>query len=69
MSISNILINLFLENINLELKKNSFIGLVGETGSGKSTLCNLLLGLYEPTSGKIVSDGENISENQKSIKV
>tara|TARA_Y100000590_G_scaffold444015_1_gene574222 strand:- start:338 stop:1555 length:1218 start_codon:yes stop_codon:yes gene_type:complete len=57
-----------LKNINLELNRNNFIGLVGETGSGKTTLCNLLLGLYEPSSGQILSDGENIFENTKSYQ-
>ena len=57
-----------LENINFELKKNSFVGLIGETGSGKSTLSNLMLGLYEPSSGQILSDGDDIFKNPKSYQ-
>ena len=57
-----------LENINLELKKNSFIGIVGDSGSGKSTLSNLLLGLYQPQSGKISIDGNDIFKNIKSYQ-
>ena len=53
-----------LKNINLTIKKNEFIGIIGETGSGKSTFVDLLIGLMKPTSGKIKSDGKNI---QKSI--
>ena len=47
-----------LEKINLCIKKNSTIGLVGETGCGKSTLVNILLGLLSPTKGNIKVDGE-----------
>ena len=53
-----------LKNINLTIKKNEFIGIIGETGSGKSTFVDLLIGLMKPTSGKIKSDCKNI---QKSI--
>ena len=53
-----------LENINLEIKKNDFIGIVGNSGSGKSTFINLLLGLLEPNKGSIIfNDQINIYEN------
>ena len=45
-----------LENINLELNKNEFIGLIGNTGSGKTTLVDILLGFLKPTNGKIIID-------------
>ena len=46
-----------LDNINLDVNKGDFIGLIGHTGSGKSTLVQHLNGLIKPTSGKIIVDG------------
>lgn len=46
-----------LENFNLVAKKGESIALVGETGSGKSTIVNLACRFYEPTSGQILIDG------------
>jgi len=56
-----------LENINITIKKNDFIGVIGETGSGKSTFVDLLSGLIQPTSGKIIVDNNFIisEKNQK----
>ena len=45
------------QNLNFSLKKGSRVGLIGSTGSGKSTLIDLIMGLLEPTSGKIIIDG------------
>lgn len=46
-----------LEDFNLEVKAGETVALVGETGSGKSTIVNLLCRFYEPTSGRILIDG------------
>lgn len=50
-----------LDNFNLKVKSGETIALVGETGSGKSTIVNLLCRFYEPTSGKILIDGIDYS--------
>lgn len=50
------------ENFNLKIKAGDTIALVGETGSGKSTLVNLICRFYEPQSGEILIDGVNIKE-------
>lgn len=57
-----------LDNININIEKGSFIGLIGHTGSGKSTLIQHLNGLLKPTSGKIVINGEDISEDNAKLK-
>ena len=49
-----------LKNFNLEIKKGQKIAIVGRTGSGKSTIAQLLLRMYDVTSGKIEMDGINI---------
>ena len=62
---------LVLNDINLQIRKNSIFGIMGSTGSGKSTIVNLLLGFNRPNKGniyiddKILSDGEilNWQEN------
>jgi len=51
-----------LQNFNLKVEKGQTIALVGETGSGKSTLVNLLCRFYEPTSGEILIDGKDYRE-------
>ncbi len=51
-----------LNNINLEIKPYEKIALVGYNGAGKTTLTNLLLRLYDATSGEILIDGENIKD-------
>ncbi|MCX6725838.1 MAG: ABC transporter ATP-binding protein [Candidatus Shapirobacteria bacterium] len=51
-----------LRDINLTIKKNEFISIVGPSGSGKSTLMHLIGLLDTPTSGRIFLDNENISQ-------
>ncbi|MBU5425736.1 ABC transporter ATP-binding protein/permease [Tissierella pigra] len=51
-----------LENFNLKIQPGETIALVGETGSGKSTIVNLFCRFYEPTSGEILIDGINYKD-------
>jgi len=51
-----------LENFNLKVNPGETIALVGETGSGKSTIVNLFCRFYEPTSGEILIDGINYKD-------
>ncbi|HHT82688.1 MAG TPA: ABC transporter ATP-binding protein [Acholeplasmataceae bacterium] len=50
---------IILDNFNLEVKEGESIALVGATGSGKSTIVNLVCRFYEPTAGEILIDGNN----------
>src|ERR1700730_9318171 len=51
-----------LEHISLHLKPGESLALVGENGSGKTTLIKLLTRLYQPTSGRILLDGQDLRE-------
>lgn len=53
--------NLVLDNINLKINKGEIISILGPSGCGKSTLLNLILGLHEVSSGKIILNGEDIT--------
>ncbi len=50
------------DNVSLRVRKREVMGLVGESGSGKSTLGRLFLRLYEPTAGRVVFDGKDLSK-------
>ncbi|MDA9768699.1 ABC transporter ATP-binding protein/permease [Flavobacteriaceae bacterium] len=51
-------------NFNLKIKRGDFIGIVGVSGSGKTTLIDLILGLHQPTSGRIILNNEETSEKK-----
>ena len=50
-----------MENLSFELKPGQMVALVGRSGSGKTTISKLILGLYPPTDGKILIDGQDIT--------
>ena len=54
-----------LNNLNLSINSGEFIGVIGESGSGKTTFLNLILGLIEPIKGTIKVDGLNVHSNVK----
>ena len=53
---------LVLDQVNLQLEPGSVVAIVGENGAGKSTLVKLLCRLYQPTSGRILVDGEELAQ-------
>ncbi len=56
---------LALDNVNLTVPEGTAFGLLGSNGAGKSTILRLLSGVYEPTSGSVVIDGENVFDNSR----
>ena len=56
-----------LDDVSVSFERGKITGLIGHTGSGKSTLVNLLNGLNKPTEGRVLLDGEDIWEKPKDI--
>lgn len=56
------------DNVSLSIENGEFIGIIGHTGSGKSTLVQMLNGLIQPTEGQVLLDGEDIWQNPKDIR-
>ncbi len=52
-----------IEDVSLEIPRGHWIGLIGPTGAGKTTLADLMLGLFVPTSGRILVDGRDLQED------
>ncbi|MDC2988235.1 ABC transporter ATP-binding protein/permease [Prochlorococcus sp. AH-736-J10] len=56
-----------IKNISFEINKGEKVGIIGKTGSGKSTTADLLMGLLKPTKGKIFIDGRDLNEESDNI--
>ena len=61
------MLNKALDNISFEIKDRDFVGLIGHTGSGKSTLIQHLNGLIKPSSGEIYINDFNITEKNQNL--
>ncbi len=57
-----------IDGVSFEIEQGEFLGIIGHTGSGKSTLVQLLNGLLRPTEGKICLNGKDIWEKPKKIR-
>lgn len=51
-----------LKNVNIEIRENEIVGIIGPNGAGKTTLTNVIAGIYLPTNGRIIFDGQDITE-------
>ena len=56
------------DNVSLQIESGELIGVIGHTGSGKSTLMQMLNGLMRPTSGQVLLDGKDIWDEPKKIR-
>lgn len=57
-----------LDNVSLSMPDHSFVGLVGHTGSGKSTLVQLMNGLIKPSAGRVLVDGFDLADKSKEVR-
>jgi peptide/nickel transport system ATP-binding protein len=58
-----------IDGIDLNIKQGDTVGLVGESGSGKSTTAYVIVGMYNPTSGKIIFNGTDISGRKRPLSI
>ncbi|MCI7085043.1 MAG: energy-coupling factor transporter ATPase [bacterium] len=56
------------DKVNIKIEQGEFVGIIGHTGSGKSTLVQMLNGLIKPVSGQVLLEGRDIWENPKDIR-
>lgn len=56
------------DGVNLAIEQGDFVGVIGHTGSGKSTLIQHFNGLLEPTAGQVLVDGENVWADRKNLR-
>lgn len=56
------------DNVNIEIDEGEFVGVIGHTGSGKSTLIQHFNGLLKPTSGRIFIDGEELWQDKSRLR-
>ena len=54
-----------LKDLNLKINRGDHIGIIGPTGSGKSTLVDILMGILKPTKGEVLIDGINLYSSSK----
>ena len=57
-----------LRDINISIKKGEIVGIIGESGAGKTTLVDLMLGLLKPNSGQIYINSKNDEESYRKYK-
>lgn len=57
-----------LDSVNIEINEGEIVGVIGHTGSGKSTLIQHFNGLLKPTSGRVLVDGEDFSKDKKKLR-
>ncbi len=57
-----------LKNINLKIAEGELVGIIGHTGSGKSTLISHFNGLLKPAEGRVIIDGEDLSKDKETLK-
>ena len=60
--------NYIFDDINLNINHGEFIGIVGESGEGKSTILNIICGLLKPTKGSLYVDQDDIFSNFENLK-
>ena len=60
--------NFSLNDINIRLEAGKIMGIIGDNGSGKTSIINLIMGLYKPSSGRIELYGKNIEDDPVGYK-
>lgn len=58
-----------LDNVDISIKQGDYVGIIGHTGSGKSTLISHFNAILKPTSGKVYIDGEDLWQNDKMKRI